>query len=75
MDDNDEACFVFQEDKDAKQSNTQLKDLHPGDTFMFHGQKFTKRNNYGWLLGVCNIEDAESQVSHIHPTTLISVLH
>lgn len=74
-DENDDVCFVFQEDEDAKQSPTQLKDLQPGESFMFHGKLFTKKNNYGWLLGVCNIEDAKGQVSHIHPTTFISVLH
>lgn len=75
MDENDDVCFIFQEDEDAKQSTTQLKDLHAGDTFMFHGQRFTKRNDYGWVLGICNIQDEAGQLSHIHPTTFISLFH
>jgi len=75
MDEEDEVCFVFQEDEDAKHAASQLKDLHVGDVFIFMGQKFTKRSNLGWMLGICNIEDDQGNLSHIHPTTHISLFH
>jgi hypothetical protein len=71
----DEVCFVFQEDEESKHSASQLKDLQIGDTFFFMGKKFTKRSDLGWMLGISNIVDEEGNVSHLHPTTRISVLH
>lgn len=73
MDENDEVCFVFQEDPECR-SVSKLKDVRIGERFIFRGEVFTKRNNYGWSLGICNIVDVSGNVSHIHPTTAVSLL-
>lgn len=75
MDEDDEVCFVFQEDEEAKHSTSQLKDLAIGDSFIFMGKRFVKRSMLGWALGVCNIEDEEGTLSHLHPTTPIQLIH
>lgn len=73
MDDDDDLCFIYQDDPDC-QSVTQLKDLHIGGQFAFKGEVYTKRNNYGWFIGVCNVVDAKGNVAHLHPTTTISLI-
>lgn len=75
MDDDDDVCFVFQEDEDADHSTTQLKDLAIGDAFMFKGERLTKRSNLGWALGICNVVDEHGNLAHLHPTTRISLIH
>jgi hypothetical protein len=73
MDDDDGPVFVYQEDPECH-SDTQLKDLSIGDPFIFRGQRFQKRNDYGWALGICNIVNLKGEVSHIHPTTRITLI-
>lgn len=75
MDEDDEVCFIYQEDEESKYSSFQLKDVDVGDTFFFMGKRFTKRSDLGWMLGISNIVDEEGNASHLHPTTRISVLH
>jgi hypothetical protein len=65
--------FIFQEDPECR-SVSKLKDVRIGEQFVFRGEIFTKRNQYGWTLGICNIVDAEGNVSHLHPTTAVSLL-
>lgn len=73
MDDEDGPVFVYQEDPEC-QSETKLKDLSVGDPFIFRGQRFWKRNNYGWTMGICNIVNVKGEASHIHPTTRITLI-
>lgn len=70
--------FVFdeeEEDTEARHSTTQLKDIPIGGSFIFRGEKFTKRNAMGWGLGVGNILNSKGEVSHIHPTTHVNLIH
>lgn len=70
--------FVFDEeepDPTAFHSTTQLKDIPVGGTFYFRGEKFTKRNHMGWGLGVSNITNEDGEHSHLHPTTVINLIH
>lgn len=68
--------FVFDDEEEvARTSACQLKDLEVGDSFIFNDKKFTKRNNMGWALGVGNVMDKDGNVSHLHPTTCISLIH
>ncbi len=75
MDEDDSVCFIFQEDEESQFSASQLKDLRIGDSFIFMGRKFTKRSDLGWLFGVCNVVNERGELSHLHPTTRISLLH
>lgn len=74
MDEDDEVCFIYQEDPECR-SPSQLKDVRIGESFIFMGKKLTKRNNMGWFMGVCNVEDEHGNVSHLHPTTRINLLN
>lgn len=74
MDENDDVCFIYQEDPECR-SVTQLKDVRVGESFIFRGKKFTKRNEYGWTMGICNLVDAQGNLSHLHPTTRINLLN
>ena len=73
----DASLFVFDEDEEdiSRTCECQLKDLEVGESFIFNDKKFTKRNNMGWALGVSNIVDGDGNVSHLHPTTHISLIH
>ena len=73
-DDDGDVCFVFQEDPECR-SVSQLKDVRIGEAFIFNNQKFTKIRNEGWFLGVSNVKDDEGHVSHLHPTTRVSLLN
>jgi hypothetical protein len=81
MDDDDSPVFIYTDDPECQSetqlkdlSETQLKDLSVGDPFIFRGERFRKRNDYGWGLGICNIVNAKGEVSHIHPTTRITLI-
>lgn len=70
--------FVFddeEDDPDAFHSTTQLKDINVGGTFYFRGEKFTKRNQMGWGMGVSNITNSKGEHSHLHPTTTVNLIH
>ena len=77
----DSACppvFVFdeeEEDPECRMSASQLKDIPVGGSFIFRGEKFTKRNAMGWTMGVGNIINTKGEVSHLHPTTHINLIH
>lgn len=65
--------FVFQDDPECK-SETKLKDLDVGESFIFMGNRFRKINTYGWTMGFMNIEDVFGNRSHLHPTTRVSLI-
>lgn len=74
MDEDDEVCFIYQEDPECR-SASQLKDVRIGESFIYMGKKLTKRNQYGWFMGICNVVDEDGNVSHLHPTTRINLLN
>lgn len=69
----DDVVFIYQEDPDCL-SQSQLKDISLGGQFVFRGEVFTKTSTMGWCLGVCNITDTDGNVSHLHPSTRVSLL-
>lgn len=70
--DDGNAIFIFDDPDYA--SETKLKDLEIGDSFIFMGKRFRKVNNMGYALGVSNIEDPGGHRSHLHPNTKVSLL-
>ncbi len=70
--------FVFDEEEEdpaAIHSTTQLKDIPVGGSFIFKGEKLIKRNHMGWGMGVSNVINSKGQFSHLHPTTVINLIH
>ena len=71
MDDESKPVFVFEEP--VKRVVSRLSDVHTGERFRLRGKVFTKRNHYGWVYGVCNAEEEDGRLCHIHPTTEVSL--
>lgn len=69
----DETCFVYPEDEEAKDSPAQLKDLEVGEFFYFRGKKFVKMSEVGWVYAFYNVAIVENgNGAHLHPTTQVN---
>jgi hypothetical protein len=74
MDDDDDYVVIVQDDPDC-QGVTQLADVPVGESFIFRGKILTKRNEYGWFMGVCNVVNENGDISHLHPTTRVCLIN
>lgn len=68
----DEVLFFYKEDESTKYSEAQLRDLSIGERFVFYDRVFTKVDDRGFHIAICNVRNDRGEISYIHPNRKVS---